>query len=145
MATKKPTPAQLKARKLFAQRSKAGTLQRSKKQNLAIAMSEQRAGHPRKAREFFRAAAISPEMVGSMGKAKRKPAVKRSRNPIANEIAKASRGSQVEFPYRIQVANNQDFNPARTVAGFVILGEAKSYAEALNASFPGLWIRVEKD
>jgi len=70
--TRKPTAAQLAARERFAAMARSGALARkrktaaknparkkprSRKQDLAIAMAEKRAGHPRKAREFFERAA----------------------------------------------------------------------------------------
>jgi hypothetical protein len=71
MATKSPTAKQLAARAKFATMAKSGALTRkrksaarSKKQDIAIAMSEQRADHSKKANEFFERAARAKNPKG---------------------------------------------------------------------------------
>lgn len=120
MATKKPTPAQLAARKLFAARARAGTL---KRKTAAKRM-------PR---------GITSAMVGS-GVKRKKPAAKRAKNPIRSAIEKA--GHVVKhFPYLVKSAPKES-GPWKIVAGFVMVSDARDYAQALNKAMPGLWYSV---
>ena len=147
MATsKKPTAKQLAARKLFAQRSRSGELakerahhqasgkrrvaknpKRTKTQDIAIALSEQRAGHPRKAKEFFEKAAVA-----------KNPAKKRARKiPVAQTRELHSYGDTVFI-----VEISEDKKLWEFIAARSSMVGAKSKAEKIASDYPGHYIRV---
>lgn len=132
MATRKPSPAQLAARKLFAKRAKSGELakerahhqaatrrhvvknpKRTKKQDLAIALTARRKGDDALADEFFKRAA-------------------RAKNPIPT-------GEAIElqaFPFTVHekslVGRGIDSQP---IAGFEFKDDATLFAKAYANKF----------
>lgn len=120
------TAKQIAARKRFAAMAKSGELKRlatkarkknpkprTRKQDLAIAMSEQRAGHSRKAKEFFERAA-------------------RAKNPVV-----------IEHPKKVfLVESSRDKKVWDVESVMPTAASAKHIAEAVHAAMPGHYIRV---
>lgn len=169
MATskKKPTAAQLAARKLFAQRAKAGTLkaknpkrpsQATGKRPSARLIDRRERAIPGyfpnpidDERESSRARRLKEaEKRGDwetanairfvMSQRKTKAAPKRKKNPIIPGTQKTGRIIH-HFRYVVETAKSQT-SKWTVVAGFVMYADAEQYAKALQPAMPGLWIKV---
>lgn len=131
MTTKKPSKAQLAARKLFAQRSKAGTLKKP------IGRVSQATGKRPSPRLKARREKSIPGYFANPAPVARK----RKTNPLEPTIQKVGR-KVVHFRYLVETRKT----PAekwRTVAGFALKMDAESYAVALHNLMPGMYVHVE--
>lgn len=135
---KKPTAKQLAARKLFAQRAKAGMLKKNPKR------PSQATGKKPTARLVDRRERSIPGYFPNP--APRKTA-KRKKNPVVAGIKKAGAVQRAiakvqQFRYHV-ITSMTETGKRTTVAGFILAKSAEEYAHALHAQMPGLWVRVE--
>lgn len=130
MSAKAPTKKQLAARKLFAQRSRAGTLK-------PIGRVSQATGKRPSARLKARREKSIPGYFANPAP-KAKP---RKKNPLEPQVQKVGR-KIAHFRYLVETRPSPSAK-WRTVAGFHIDTEAAEYAHALNAKMPGIYIHVE--
>lgn len=116
MATKKPSAAQVRARKLFAERAKAGTLKKSVKR---------------------------PSQATGKKPTKRPVAHREKSVPgyFANPVhAPAKRAVLKTFDYYVETSLTGE--RYILVAGFIQRQDAEDYAHALAKVMPGMHIRV---
>ncbi|MBK9497441.1 MAG: hypothetical protein IPO08_23545 [Xanthomonadales bacterium] len=128
MATKKPSAAQLAARKKFAAMAKSGALAKARK------------AAPKK--PISRPSQATGKKPSPRLKARREKSIPGYfANPISSEVRKTKRAPS-PFQYVVENAPSDLDSLYKPVAGFVNFGDAKAYAYSLHKDMPGLFIRV---
>lgn len=133
MATKKPSAAQLAARKLFAERAKSGSFK-----------NKSQKGRRAKAARMARAEK-STAVATRKKNPVRKPVAKKTvvkRNPVRGSVTRAAPKKSLAFPFHYQVDYQFSDGSWWPIAGFDKPDDAKAYARAYAKQHPDRTIRV---